>query len=85
MIEAGRGLAQCLTLLLNIPIGVVKILVPQIAGQQHQALRDRIGLTAPTADKGGDKGVAKIIEPGTRACAVSWNVIDEVVKSPLCG
>ena len=55
MIEAGRGLAQCLTLLLNIPIGVVKILVPQIAGQQHQALRDRIGLTAPTADKGGDK------------------------------
>jgi len=28
----------------------------QIAGQQHQALRDRIGLAAPTADEGGGKG-----------------------------
>ena len=49
MIEAGRGLAQCLTLLLNIPIGVVKILVPQIAGQQHQALRDRIAHATPVS------------------------------------
>jgi hypothetical protein len=61
---------------LNIPIGVVKILVSQIARQQHQALGDRIGLAAPTADKRGGKAVAKIVKPGTRACPITGNVID---------
>src|SRR5271169_2424421 len=56
-----RSRSQCRKLVLNIPIGLVKMLMSQIARQHHEALRDRIGLAAPTADKGGGKGMAKII------------------------
>ena len=83
MFESRGCRLQCGKLVLNIPISVAEILVPQIAREHYQTLWDRIGLAAPTANKRGGKSVAKIIKAGMRTRSVTGYIAGEVSERAL--
>ena len=83
MFESRGCRLQCGKLMLNIPISVAEILVPQIAREHYQTLWNRIGLAAPTANKRGGESVSKIIKAGMRTRSVTGHIAGEVSERAL--
>lgn len=72
-------------IVLDVPIGLVKILVPQITGEKHQmVIQRRLFLTPPGNDP-GRKSVTKIVETGMEPTPVTLNAMNQAPKRRIDG